>query len=263
MAKSRSIVILTAPRSGSSALAGALHSMGVNMGEGFFQPTDGLNPKGYYESMLWRRPTNQLTGVRYDVRIPNQLPEPYRKRYLSAIARSKAGGPVWGVKDTRMVFVFPLILSMIQAASDLRVISLKRQREGVISSLVDHSRRAYGGRFKLSYNQASKKVAKWTSAQKRCLELLDKEILLEVSYEEMLTNTLSVMDSLRDFCFDGFKKHASTAKKAARFIDPDLNHQTISPEKLLPTEENIEEAKQKYAGVLEEESHEIGDDDSS
>lgn len=219
----RSIIILTTPRSGSSALAGALHTMGVNMGAGFFQPTDQFNPKGYFEDKRWRRISNALTGHRYAVRQPTALPPVYRTQYLSAISRS-CSNQVWGVKDTRLVFLFPLVRPLIEERADMRVLVARRDYDQVIDSLHNHSLNAYGGRFKKTKEEIEYLVDVWTTALNDCVDGLEKDQYKEVNYSDLIDDPVKVLGKLREFCFDGYKKYATDPEVAAKFIDAELNH---------------------------------------
>jgi hypothetical protein len=64
---SRCVLVVSIPRAGSSCVAGVLHKLGVDMGEGHFQNKDKFNPKGYFEDLQWRYANQRITGRGYSI----------------------------------------------------------------------------------------------------------------------------------------------------------------------------------------------------
>lgn len=99
----KGIVVLGCYRSGSSAVAGILHHLGVFMGEKFDDPSKG-NPRGYFEDIEFKD-LHKLAMEGKDVSEEYQklLDErcgwhgPYGKTRLTS----------WGLKDPRLCILLP------------------------------------------------------------------------------------------------------------------------------------------------------------
>ena len=74
-------MVLGAPRSGTSAVAGALHQMGVNMGAGHLQRGNRWNERGYYEDLRWQKLNKQVTGERYGHNQPAVISQRQAAQY--------------------------------------------------------------------------------------------------------------------------------------------------------------------------------------
>ena len=98
---SKCIVVMGCYRSGTSAVAGILHHLGVNMGGGFQEP-NGANPKGYFEDPKILR----LNQTLYEADI-NENEGSYWEAYTplnSELIRREENCPpdvLWGFKDPK------------------------------------------------------------------------------------------------------------------------------------------------------------------
>lgn len=217
---SRAIFVLSLPRSGSSCVAGALHRLGVDMGEGHWQPADASNSKGYYEDLRWQYLNKQLAGFQYDAIRVHTLPQRYFEAYrdLFELCSRK---PLWGVKAPRMAFVFPLIQPIGVSFCELRVVVVRRNIDDVVASLQRHSEVAYGGRRKMSVPQAKNVIGVW----QRALDVAavgHNGRVFEVSYEALLDETEDALSALAAFCFEGMGQ--PDTREAVEWIDPSMCH---------------------------------------
>lgn len=113
------VAVLSAPRSGSSLVAGLLHHLGVPMG-GDLLPPDRWNQLGYFEDRGFRSLHRAMTfphgdDARAELRLPSPEPEPRPslvKRYKEAV-RHRARDGHWGLKEHRLAFVFDHFLNAL------------------------------------------------------------------------------------------------------------------------------------------------------
>lgn len=184
--RSRCIIVLSLPRSGSSLVAGCLHRLGVDMGEGHLQHADKSNPTGYYEDMRWHQINKFLAGSRYTAQRVWTLPVRQRAEY-EALAAECAKKPLWGAKAPRFAHVFQHVWPIIAKVAEIRVVVVNRDRSAVISSLMQHSRTAYGGALVMSRAKAAQLLVKWNAALVSGLEGFDGPVL-EVGYEALMSD---------------------------------------------------------------------------
>jgi O-antigen biosynthesis protein len=117
IAGSTALVVLGMHRSGTSALTGMLHRLGVALGDRLMAATPD-NPRGYWEHgdivAIHERLMTALGWGWDDIRsLPRgfELQEPAQaaRRALTAIlTRDFAGMPLWGLKDPRLCRLMPL-----------------------------------------------------------------------------------------------------------------------------------------------------------
>lgn len=234
----RIIVVLSLPRSGSSAIAGALHRMGVDMGEGHLQPPDLANPRGYYEDMRWNAIHKAVTGIRYGMREPAGLSQKHWQSYAHLV-RICSRKPVWGIKSPRLCFVLHLLLPILQDACDVRLVRVRRDWEANMASLRWHSELAYRGRFKMTDDEAEVLLTEWQAALERRLEEFDGPVF-EVNYDDLVNDPAATLTELETFCFKGMKKLSAGIERAVDWIDPSLRHEQGEPEPDLGPEAAIE-----------------------
>ena len=111
-------------RSGTSALAGALHRLGVKLGDAMMPATTGINERGFWEHSdivgVHERMLAALNSSWDDVR---RLPDcwwrddtvrPFRTELLGILRRDFSSAPLWALKDPRMCRLLPLWLDIIE-----------------------------------------------------------------------------------------------------------------------------------------------------
>lgn len=114
-------IVLGCFRSGSSAVAGVLHHLGIPMGEHFDKPNR-RNPKGYFEDkefkpLHWRMVEGEDCSEEYEKLVRK------RERFY----------PKWGLKDPRLCLTFPKLQKTLRC--DSRVIMCVRPKEQMVESL--------------------------------------------------------------------------------------------------------------------------------
>jgi GT2 family glycosyltransferase len=119
LAGSTAILVLGMHRSGTSALSGVLHHLGVALGGNMMPPTTD-NPRGYWEQadiVGIHNTAMAAYGLAWDdIRpmAPALLRDAAVARDLRMIlSREFAGAPLWGIKDPRLCRLIPLWLPLL------------------------------------------------------------------------------------------------------------------------------------------------------
>ncbi|MBL0318022.1 MAG: hypothetical protein IPP74_01765 [Alphaproteobacteria bacterium] len=114
------LIVLGMHRSGTSALSGICHMLGVHMGEAFLEPTKD-NPKGYFEDIACvdiQERILKFFNMSWDSYslLPSgwhQLRSmtPFREE-LKALISTRDSHMIWGIKDPRLCRLLPLWLDI-------------------------------------------------------------------------------------------------------------------------------------------------------
>ena len=220
---SRSIFLLSCPRSGSSAISGALHRMGVSMGENL-QVADELNPGGYYESLAWQRVNKAIGGQRYNVRWMNATPEQL-EQYRRLIAKCSRA-MIWGCKSPRLAYVFHHIWPLFKGTdTEIRVVWAHRDFENIVKSFQRHTELAYHGRWPMTEDQARALMTKWHKALIWQLATFPGQVY-QVDYDRLLEEPVTELLNLHDYCYDGLDVpgHKRIITPALNWLDKELRH---------------------------------------
>lgn len=126
---SQCVIILAPPRTGSSALAGALHRVGIDMGVG--PGESAFAPFGTYEDTALIHLLDRCMGA-WDTKM-----DPVAA-YLTDWAyyvRCRSNGIVWGMKQARIIPTLPFMLNDLRGC-DMSVIATYRRFHDAVDSLV-------------------------------------------------------------------------------------------------------------------------------
>jgi hypothetical protein len=114
------VIVLGCYRSGTSAVAGVLHNLGVFMGKDFDPPAS-TNPKGFFEDLEFKRLFNMMSNKK----SPDGL--------LSVLCRIReAEHALWGVKDPQLC---AHLHKMLPYLKEHKIISTLRPKEEIARSL--------------------------------------------------------------------------------------------------------------------------------
>ena len=221
---SRAIFILSLPRSGSSCIAGALHRMGVDMGEGHWQPLDASNPRGYYEDLRWQALNKDLAGYGYSARSVYWLPDQHRAAYRRLFELCSQE-PTWGVKAPRMAFTFKHFISLAREFCEVRVVVIERDLDDVVASMKRHSEVAYDGTRRMSDAEASALIQTWQAALLDAIKTFRGPTCV-VTYDDVIEKPETALRDLAKFCFEG--KPMPDLKEAIEWVDPEMRHHAAS-----------------------------------
>ena len=103
------IIVLGCFRSGTSAVAGALHHLGIFMGEKFDPPGEN-NPKGFWEDLEFKR-IHQICDDCLIDSYENQWKD-FEDEYKSLIQKREQH-PIWGIKDPLLCRQLPTLLEYV------------------------------------------------------------------------------------------------------------------------------------------------------
>lgn len=118
------IIVMGCFRSGTSAVAGTLHHLGVFMGDRFDQP-NANNPKGFWEDLEFKELHSAYEDCQHD---SCDLDVNYRQ----LISKREAEHELWGVKDPLLCKYLSKITSVI---SDHKLIVCRRSVEEISVSM--------------------------------------------------------------------------------------------------------------------------------
>ena len=115
------VIVLGCYRTGTSAVAGILHHLGVMMGNEFDKPAKS-NPKGYFEDVEFKDLYSKLAEGKEVEGIIELLVKNRELHY-----------PLWGVKDPQLCLLLNKFSPLIK--SDQKLISTNRSAEDICKSL--------------------------------------------------------------------------------------------------------------------------------
>ena len=168
LAGSTALIVLGMHRSGTSALTGMLHHLGVALGE-HLMPATPDNPRGYWEHSdivsVHERLMAALGWGWDDIRsLPagfehGEAAQAAGRELLAIVDRDFAGAPLWGLKDPRLCRLMPLWTELFAARADRAALSL--------GAAPPARRRGIAWRARRDRHGARPAVVAWSSARRR------------------------------------------------------------------------------------------------
>lgn len=208
-------VIVGLPRSGTSAVAGVVHRLGIGMGERLLPPAP-PNPKGFFEDEDFLAMHVRLLGGRHfapEARHLRPADDPAWAEYAALIGR-RNGGPAWGLKDPKLCFLLPHFLA--RQPAPVRVVTTTRRFNHTVASY----RRLWGG---IELNEAVRRLGHYAHAMSANLETLETTAtgtpVHRVSYEALCRDPRRAVEGLAAFLGVPF------TFEAAAFVDPALDRE--------------------------------------
>jgi hypothetical protein len=211
-------------RSGTSAVAGWLRALGVNLGP-YLMAEDPFQPKGYFEHPeIVRIHDDLMAALNSSWDDPRPLPQgwerdrrvrPFRGQLMEIVRRDLMTQPLWGAKDPRLCRLLPLWCGMLgELGVETRAICVLRHPAEVAESLM---------------------VRNGFSAEKSGLLWLRYSIEATLHSQFVPRVTLRYSDLLRDWCAQanriadalGVVWPSSSDEAAAAitdFLEPGLRH---------------------------------------
>lgn len=116
------ILVVGCYRSGTSAIAGVLHHLGVFMGQEFADANFG-NARGYFEDMEF---------VRLHYELMHKCTPETVKQYKELIKKRNDEHEYWGVKDPRLCV---LLNDYFDCFSDVQIIFVTREKTEIAASM--------------------------------------------------------------------------------------------------------------------------------
>ena len=192
------VAVVGPPRSGTSAVAGLLHHMGVHMGYQLLE-ANVHNPKGFYEDLDFVDINAKLLNGVEDPLIEPRWSDELRSEFTHLVRRKVAAHELWGVKDPRLCMTFSDLEAELKSAGcELRVITTLRAVHHSVNSL----KKLHGGMStaqaagiigKYSY-ASSANIEKWIEANPRNMARQ-----FQVLYDQLVTEPEGVSKGLLMF----------------------------------------------------------------
>lgn len=214
MSSSRSIWVLGIHRSGTSALAGALQHLGVDMGT-MGRPeisSPDSNPVGQYED---EEGVILLNGTVGNWRIPQKLLYNHEANdaFFEYVKRREAASPLWGFKDPRLCFYWNMMWNMPEAPA---VVYTIRDPDKIAASIME--------RDKFPPFVASMLVSEyWLGLYSAIALTVKKGIPVHgVQYPQLLKKPYTTLALMCETI--GLDPTDEQMRDAAAHIDPTLSH---------------------------------------
>lgn len=222
----RAVIIMNAGRSGSSALAGALHKAGIRMAKDLIGAHPRWNPTGHFEDRVMHRMHRLLAyQFTHEPAIENETLDRYSwladydnaQRSMLLAMYEKAlqhvrRPPIWGLKCLMLGVIWPWVAPLFP--KDRRLILLERDRESVIRSKMAHSDLGRAEAERITDYLAARARESITSAD--CP-------ILAVRYEHLLDYTEFELIRILEFAGKGLDVDLDL-DAAIQHIKPELNH---------------------------------------
>lgn len=218
------VAVLGAPRSGTSAVAGLLHHLGVDMGRNFLEPNV-HNPKGFYEDLDFLNVHAVACGGVEDPRVEPVWRPDLAEEYVHLIRRRCAEGDAWGVKDPRLCMTLPQFAATVREAGvPLKVVATVRTPHHSVHSLM----KLHGG---MAAQRAAELLGRYTYARslntERWLAERPENIasLFQLVYDDLVDDPRGQAERLCKFL--GLPAERVT-DEAVAWVEPGLRHQTAA-----------------------------------
>lgn len=181
--KSKLFLVLSLHRSGSSAVAGTLHFLGIDMGNDLLNPSFS-NPKGYFENRYFVKLNDfilQLFNATWKTPPSREI---ISSEYIGMegiqTLLNKNIKPIWGLKDPRMALTFNIWKPYLETIADITYVFVWRPIEECAASLVD--------RDDMNLDIATKILKVYLMNLKYYREQLEKENkdIVDIHFQEIL-----------------------------------------------------------------------------
>ena len=216
------ILVLGMHRSGTSAAAGVLQRVGVELGHELLPPQPD-NPKGFFEHaevVSLHDEVLSLFDAAWD--DPRSLPEkwdrdprlaPFRQRLKAILCQTFASVPLWGMKDPRLCRLLPFWIPLLRELNvSPKAVLVVRDPAEVSASLRRRNR--------LMPEQASTLWLSHVVASELSTRALPRVLIL---YEDLLRDWSSEVSRVCDALgVDLFAFSESVKADVANFLEPEL-----------------------------------------
>jgi hypothetical protein len=197
------VAVLGQFRGGTSAVAGVLHTLGVDMGSGW--PKLRSNQNGTYEDRVLAKLCRRAY---HEPDLTRRLKHEVIRRRLAKYVRSRPLGTV-GVKHPTLCLMVPQI---IKACDNVRFIAVERPIAESVRSIRKRM-------WRWSEQQAEEGTKRLIAARDRELAKCGKPVL-RIAYHDLLANPRKVVDMLIKFC--GISPGRKAIDAAIAFVDSNL-----------------------------------------
>lgn len=223
------LIVLGMHRSGTSALAGAVHRLGAAVGSDVAEAPDG-NVRGYYEQSCvfdLHEDLLEAYGSSWDDIAPpawlakagETAVEDFQLRLKDLLREEFADAPLWVVKDPRLCLLLPLWLPVLaQLEVTPYALCAYRPAAEVADSLARRNRFSVDKSNLLWFDHvvAAERASR---GLRRCF----------IAFDELLGHPVQTLErASSQLGIDWPRSPADRAKSLDRFIDPGLRHSTVA-----------------------------------
>lgn len=225
--KNLGVIVLGMHRSGTSALAGALSTLGVHMGRTLVSAVEGENDRGFWENKPLVEIHDRLLGSLRtswdDVRpLPEgwlQMPEVagFRNEIVRVLQNECLTVPYWGVKDPRLCRLMPLWFKVLETL-EIPCVFVLIHRDPLEVSLSLKRRDSFDDvKSGLLWIDHNLQAEKWTRGRPRVL----------ISYAQLLSDPDKTTKKIANVIGDDFVECVEQGIDAVKtFLSPRLRHHT-------------------------------------
>jgi len=206
------VVAVVGPfRSGTSCVAGILHTLGISMGAQLLSPeqTKHFNPKGTFEAVWLARMCRRFFK---EPEMIEQVPRPQRiaelRRWAEERTRQVGSGKLIGAKHPTLCL---MVEDMVEAWPGLKIIAVDRPVEQIVASAL-----AVGW-----LPTAREVIPMMVTARDTALTRVNVPVL-RINYEDVVTNPRDTCSALIEFC--SIAPSADQMEMAIQFVDKKLKH---------------------------------------
>lgn len=232
------LLILGMHRSGTSAITGVLHPLGVQLGSRLFAPQAGVNEKGFWEHsdvVAANDDILRLMGSYWDDflpilteqwRIPELLSQ--EKRLAHYLQRDFRHAQLWAVKDPRICRLLPLWLRVLdQQGVNSRFLFVVRHPAEVAASLARRDQISYE-RSLLLWLAYNLEAERHTRNRQRAFALFDRLLSHPADTLQQVADTLELdfpvsidkaMSSIEGFLTEQLRHHRHPPRTPITRID--------------------------------------------
>lgn len=219
----QALLVLGMHRSGSSLLAGMLHSCGVDLGKELLPPLP-ENPKGFYENKkiyeLNEEILDRLHTNWNDIEI-NPYLKPHKQSELDLIERIKKlinsefrNSELFCLKDPRLSLLYPLYLKAFEQLSiQVHLIECQRDHLEIAMSLKKRNgfNLSYGYALSMHYSQRIKTLKR-------------NHKVLPIPFNETIADPKGILKRISNFISSDLKYDE---KEIRKFVRPDLHRNKV------------------------------------
>lgn len=238
--KRKCIFVIGMHRSGTSAMAGALHQLGISIGKDIMAPNE-YNEKGYFENnkvYILNEQLLQLLGVNWSTTYMiekdwwknEQLLSSHKKKLFNYIDCEFEEEPVFLIKDPRISVLLPFWTdSMLAKGIESKFIILLRDPYSVTKSLKE--------RDGFTFQKSERLWADYNLKIEYFTRNFDR---IFVKYSELIENPDTVIKLVRDFLGVDIKDANNSVNE---FLDSSLCHHR-------PNDDSIQSRYAKIYDIL-------------
>lgn len=178
------ILVVGVMRSGTSAVAGILHHLGIYMGERFID--NGWNAKGSFNDVDWERWSDDV--FRGDYRHDKEISEEQLAELATLVQSRDDLGVDWGAKSTCLPIIAERVAKL--TTCDVKAIVTRRDVKKSKQSYMDRSGcdPFWGEKIFRDLPDALDLFVAGTSLP-----------ILEIQFEELITNQKAAVESISEF----------------------------------------------------------------